>query len=490
MPVAIVRDVVACRRFSTDANTSRISTALPEAGQYSVVVTSYNPNASGTFSLSVNSLGVGAAIPQVAASGLGEVVAEATSTLSGLTRMGVSSAPPIQGTATQGELTSGENTAPLPQTVEQSAPQYLRDVYPIMGAPGQMVSIDVMADFDCMLLLIAPDGTVLAENDDFEGTNHSRLAEVPFAQAGNHTAVVTSYAPNVTGRYTITIGNPVPALTVSPDVPLATGQQLSGTLSSEDHAALPLSNERHGSEYWRDGYSVAGSPNTGLMVDVAADFDAYLLLLDPAGNVIAANDDYGDVTKSHVQANLAQAGTYRVIVTSLNPGVGGTYTITSSQPPPPSADTPITLGQIVQGALEATDRAALPATDARGNGQYMTDGYAFSGSAGQPVQVDVTAQFDAFIYLLGPSGEVITSNDDFGTSSASRISVTLTETGPHRIVVTSYDENTAGTYTVTVQQPAQDTSATQPLPLGSLQIPAVPASPDAPVPAVAPFSKE
>jgi len=110
--------------------------------------------------------------------------------------------------------------------------------------------------------------------------------------------------------------------------------------------------------------------------------------------------------------------------------------------------TNITIGSTVSGSL--TTASAL---STRRQGSYAAY-YFFQGTAGQTVSVSLTsAQFDTYLYLVGPSGAVVAENDDSGTSSNSRIPpgsgmLALPATGLYTIEATSFATNTFGEFVV------------------------------------------
>ena len=72
--------------------------------------------------------------------------------------------------------------------------------------------------------------------------------------------------------------------------------------------------------------------------DLVSDFDGYLLLVDPGGQIIAENDDYGSISASRIQAELTQSGPHRIVVTTYATGAEGDYTLALSSAASPSTD--------------------------------------------------------------------------------------------------------------------------------------------------------
>ncbi len=74
------------------------------------------------------------------------------------------------------------------------------------------------------------------------------------------------------------------------------------------------------------------------------------------------------------------------------------------------------------------------------------DDWFFSADAGERVNIMLNSQFDGYLELYNPAGELIDSNDDSATNlNAALYEVQLTQTGTYRIVVRSYG-GTLGRY--------------------------------------------
>tara|TARA_R100001143_G_C3358029_1_gene133752 strand:+ start:936 stop:2108 length:1173 start_codon:yes stop_codon:yes gene_type:complete len=98
---------------------------------------------------------------------------------------------------------------------------------------------------------------------------------------------------------------------------------------------------------------------------------------------------------------------------------------------------------IETGALEVTD-------DQIESDKYV-DAYSFTGTQNQRVAFDlVSDEFDTYLIVTSPSGEVF-ENDDFESdTSRSLISMSLPESGTYAIQVTSYSSEAFGSYTLEI----------------------------------------
>jgi hypothetical protein len=118
-------------------------------------------------------------------------------------------------------------------------------------------------------------------------------------------------------------------------------------------------------------------------------------------------------------------------------------------------------GTLALAACSEFGTLACPSSSASGeistddcrldDGSYL-DLIQFQGAAGQTVTIDMTSDaFDTYLYLLDPTPAVMASNDDFGESTNSRITFTLTASGTWTIGATSFLANELGAYTLTIQ---------------------------------------
>jgi Metallo-peptidase family M12/Calx-beta domain/Domain of unknown function (DUF4214) len=133
-----------------------------------------------------------------------------------------------------------------------------------------------------------------------------------------------------------------------------------------------------------------------------------------------------------------------------------------TQPGAPGCNAvPISLGQTIN--------ASLAGSDCRSSQRENTyaDQYSFSGTAGEQVSIAMTSTgpttFDTYLYLIGPTGAVVSENDDIvgGSDLNSRIPVTgffsLPVTGAYIIEATSYNPTTTGNYSLTLTSGSPNT---------------------------------
>jgi len=104
----------------------------------------------------------------------------------------------------------------------------------------------------------------------------------------------------------------------------------------------------------------------------------------------------------------------------------------------------------------------------------LYDVHTFEGRAGQTVIISLeSTQFDTYLLLLSPRGDVIAQNDDVSQGNLnSAIAITLPETGTYQVIANSYDSTGRGNYRLTVRlgQPNDVTARSSAAP-GAAQTP-------------------
>ena len=106
-----------------------------------------------------------------------------------------------------------------------------------------------------------------------------------------------------------------------------------------------------------------------------------------------------------------------------------------------------------QIACDSSVDATLLNTDCLADDDTLLDFYEFAGDAGDEVLIDLTSdEFDTFLFLLQPDGQIFAFDDDGGTGANSRIAATLDQTGSWFIVANNYffQPSDPGNYTLTL----------------------------------------
>lgn len=212
--------------------------------------------------------------------------------------------------------------------------------------------------------------------------------------------------------------------------PLAPGTVLPGLLAPADDV---------------DEFTFSAAPGDVVYAAMSATdqaLDPYLELLDPFGNLVAANDDARnfDAALAYV---VPMTGQYVLRLTSNQGNSAGGYAVELAFDPEMTRMTPptlITIGNVAQGQVERDGAQA----------------WRVVGAAGERLGVRVesrTTGFDARLTIYGPDGAQLAENDDSGGNLNPLLNLTLPDDGAYTLVVGSYNGD-AGQYSlVTAAQP-------------------------------------
>jgi hypothetical protein len=392
--------------FNGSNSRSRLEIALEETGTYRVIVTSYQKGEGGAYELRIDAAG----------SGGGVAAAE----------------PGVR--VESGRLAAGDTTL--------RSGEY-RDSYTFQGRQGQMVTVDLRsAAFDPYLIVIDPSAKQ-HENDDHEGDSHRSLVSYELPEDGAYRVWVTSYKSGETGAY---------------DLRIQVGSAAAAEIASRprvENGRLAAGDDTLRSGEYVDSYTLEGRPGQHVTVDVSSTaFDTYLMVIPPRGERLWNDDVEGKPRHSVIEADLTEAGQYRVAVTSYKRGETGAYELridygtaaAANATPSPSRD----VGAIAFGETQA---GTLSADDARlSKGEYR-DLYAFEGSTGDSIIVELaSSDFDPYLALIPPDGEQIDNDDADGRQDLSRVSLRLRASGRYRILATSYAAEKTGSYRLSLRR--------------------------------------
>ncbi len=350
---------------------------LPETGTYSIIANLFpavDRPLTGAYSLTLNFGGTGGTICPPAPTAL------------------------ANGQTLNGSLASGDCTL---AAQDGTTPFY--DAYSFSATAGQQVSISLVGTgFDAYLLLLAPDGADIAEDNDGGGTTNARLPQTAgFArlpQTGTYTIYTTSARTGETGNYSISLnfasGN-------CPSTPLAIGSTGSFSLATTDCRLL-----EDGS--FLDAYTFNGTAGQQIAITMSAPgsgLNPFLFLLSPTGSSLANTFNTSSTSVNSVRLpdnggffTLPTTGTYTIIANSVATGQTGPYTLaltTSTGPActytltPASATVPGAGGNF---SINVTTQAgcSLTASQVSSNASWLTVG-AVNVSGGGNGTVNYTA---------------------------------------------------------------------------------------------------
>jgi hypothetical protein len=185
-----------------------------------------------------------------------------------------------------------------------------------------------------------------------------------------------------------------------------------------------------------DEYTVDLAEGQELTVRMASpDFDTFIIVRSPSGEVTENDDFEGDQRKSQVDLVAMEAGTYTVWATAYDADQLGSYSLDIE----PGAIASI---QLLEGRLDPRDAVAL-------KGEYV-DLHEVEIDSGQPFRVDLVSYgFDGYLVVTSPSGQVW-RNDDFGSTTLARVGPLPAEAGTWRIQATSARAEEVGAYDVRI----------------------------------------
>jgi hypothetical protein len=288
------------------------------------------------------------------------------------------------------------------------------DVWNFEGKPGdfRLVTVEQVGRLDARLIY-AP-----REKKDVERIpSRSELPEIqfmPVASKGRYLRFAALLGRQ--GRYQFQLAA-ASAASYSlemrdPTLPIATGQDLSGT--------LPVG----GSAFYR----FDAAPGQLLSANLKSDrFDPTLSLYNDQGTLIAENDDGDGGVGSLITRMIVEKGSYRLHVASLGNGGGGQYK----------------LGLREQKVNELK-------IDGRGTGSLelnSTDFWTFKGAENQTVLLSVrSSACDPTVSLYTPEGVRLASDDNGGVGTDCLLAVRLPKAGRYTVWVSS--KRGAGEYTL------------------------------------------
>ena len=276
---------------SGDDNNARVRTILPRNGRYRIIATSFGQAARGDYALAVSEW------PAPEAPGAGNVQTIAV----GDTKDGL---------LEPGDEFSGDGPYQDRWTFEVQAGERLR---------VEMQSTDV----DSYLIVLGPDGSVVATNDDASGRDAAVVVRV--AAAGRHTVLATTYgdAPRV-GAYRIKLTTVTGEFAEPGQVQeLTDGQTRDGQLEAGD------STTANGG--YVDVYRFRAARAGTATIDLSStEFDPYLTLQDSTGSTLATDDDSGDGYNALLSYAVQNGSSYRVLTGTYGGGArGGSYRLTA-----------------------------------------------------------------------------------------------------------------------------------------------------------------
>jgi hypothetical protein len=312
------------------------------------------------------------------------------------------------------------------------------DVYEIELVQGQEVTFEVSStEFDTYLAVTGPNNE-LYFNDDapIEVDGYLSRLTIPVTQSGTYSVGVSSYSAGETGSYE-------GGVTKTDGV---YDQVLTGALSEAD--------KKYQSGEFYDAYQYTFERGQKASVVLTSlEFDAYLIVVTPSGEQIA-NDDYeNQFGLARVDFEVKETGLYTLAVTSYEVGEAGAYALAVSDGTKAIASQPTASQQNDLTAMIGKGGTAgqLSTSDAALNDGSYVDYYTLTLRQGQTLSVSaVSADFDTYIGLIKPSGEILEANRSQDATLA-RLEITADEAGVWYVIVTSVTPKQVGSYLLSIK---------------------------------------
>jgi serine protease Do len=227
-----------------------------------------------------------------------------------------------------------------------------------------------------------------------------------------------------------------------------------GTLQAGD---TQLESGEYYDEYILDG---AGGDEI-IAVLSSLDFDPYLILILPSGEQLDNDDFSGSRDVSLLEIPVETAGRHALRVTSYAREETGEYALMTGtrmadgndaghddfdvEPETFDVKGPIEIGRQISGTLGEDDPV-------RTDGSHY-EGYSFQGQEGANLVITLTsADFDAYLTLVRPSGTTQENDDGTEGDTSSRIELTLDESGEWIVVANTLIAGETGDYRLTISR--------------------------------------
>ncbi len=279
---------------------AKIEYTPEKTGKFKLIATTFAPNATGNFTLSILREGKGDATASGGGADLKVI---------------------------NGELTAKDD---LDKVRQQS---YCK-VYPVKLQAGNTYQFDLKStDLDSYLRLEGPDGNQIAEDDDSGGFLNAQIKQ-DITKSGEYKIIATTFAANATGKFTLEIrGKGVGEQ--GGTAPKQEKQAGAGELKLDNVLKAQIANNDKGyknrNNHLHKAYSLKMEAGKTYTITMRSDdFDSYLYLEDDAGKVLAEDDDTGGgntMLDAQITFDCTKSGTYRIVCTTYAEGATGNFTL-------------------------------------------------------------------------------------------------------------------------------------------------------------------
>ncbi len=279
------------------------------AGTYRVVATAYRAGMTGAFDLGIT---------------LGQRGTTPTPTPGAAPT--APSAPSGPGNSQRGALAQGDATL--------NSGEFM-DTYEMTFPAGQAVHLEAVSTaFDTYLMVRPPNGQQQDNDDQASGNTNAALDFV--STGGSYRVMVTSYRPGEVGDYELRVNqggaapsNPGTTPGTTPPATNPGGRPATAATGATVTGALAQGDSTIQSGEFADHYTRTFDVGQPIEIRLtSSQFDPYIIVTSPSGRQMDNDDINGQTRDAGVNLPAAEAGEYRIMVTSYRPGEVGNYNLT------------------------------------------------------------------------------------------------------------------------------------------------------------------
>ncbi len=313
----------------------------------------------------------------------------------------------------------------------------------LRGKKGQRLAIEMASTaFDPFLAVRDADGFLLGSDDDGGGGLNARL-HIILPRSGTYRVIATSINGTARGWYTLAV-----SAWATPDA-LPPGREGALSVGDAKTGLLEPRDEQAGDGPFQDRWTFEARQGQRYRVDMnSTDLDSYLTILEPDGQVVAANDDAGNGLDAMVTFAAPAPGRYTALASNFGAQIRfGVYRITLAEAAAASGSSAV--GMIGD---DATLQGRLEDGDSTAGGGYV-DVYAYTPTRTGTVTIELrSTDFDALLGLESQDGTELARDDDGGGERNSRLVFTVNAGTTYRIRVGAFGSTQrSGAYILSVR---------------------------------------
>jgi thiol-disulfide isomerase/thioredoxin len=285
----------------------------------------------------------------------------------------------------------------------------------------------------------------LDEHEDFFNGSYSHLA-MPPGKGGTYRVIATAIAPHQLGAFTLSITERDPVPPATQKVALGQAPGINSRLTRDD--GLDVRGRQH------KVFLIEAKPGKVYQCNLSArDFDAELRLEDAKGQFIK-KEDFGDRNVSQLSFKLDTAATVRLVVAAAQPGRVGEFTLVVAERDKGTVVPPGGKGKVLGFKNgNATIDGAITDKDPRDpSGRYFKV-FTFTATKGRNYVFEVRSKgkFNPFIRVEDETGLRL-RDEEFGDTKVSRLLLHAYQGGTYRVVATTFLPGQTGEFTLAARE--------------------------------------